>query len=331
MRVLVTGATGFVGGHTAAALVRAGHRPRLLVRDRERAAPIRDELGLTDDDLVVGEMTDPAALRDALDGCDGLVHAAAWTVLKGGEQLVTTNRRGAQVVLRSAVQAGVKRIVHVSSVAALLPTHQKVLGPDAPLADPTSAYGRSKVAADRVARELQARGAPIVITYPSMVSGPAIAGAIGESGRGVLDQIRSRIAPRAGRSWMIDGRDLGDVHAAIIGSTAQVSERYVVAGNHVTMPQMTQLLRRNGINLWVIPGPGQMWRNLGLFSDVVSAIGRFHISFGYEPMAMVTRMPELDSSLAVRELGAHFRDPATTIADTLASFRALGLLPPVGS
>jgi dihydroflavonol-4-reductase len=79
MRVLVTGGTGFVGRHTVAALVGHGHRVRLLVRAPERIAPALDPLGITQVEVVVGDVTNPAAVQQAMGGCDAVVHAASCT------------------------------------------------------------------------------------------------------------------------------------------------------------------------------------------------------------------------------------------------------------
>src|SRR5262245_63761999 len=82
MKVLVTGGTGFTGSHTARALLAAGHRVRLLVRDAEKLRRVYDPLGIAISDFVVGDMTDAGAVEKALAGCDGVVHSAALVDLR---------------------------------------------------------------------------------------------------------------------------------------------------------------------------------------------------------------------------------------------------------
>ena len=78
MRVLVTGGTGFVGSHTVAALIAAGHEVRLLVRSPDRIAPALRPLGVTERlDHLVGDVTDPSSVARALEDCDAVVHAAS--------------------------------------------------------------------------------------------------------------------------------------------------------------------------------------------------------------------------------------------------------------
>jgi nucleoside-diphosphate-sugar epimerase len=86
MRVLVTGGTGYIGSHTVAALVEGGHEVRLLVRDPRRVSAALTPLGLqaADLDTMVGDVTDPAAVDQAVRGCEAVVHAGSvypWTAV----------------------------------------------------------------------------------------------------------------------------------------------------------------------------------------------------------------------------------------------------------
>ncbi|MGH2947638.1 MAG: NAD-dependent epimerase/dehydratase family protein, partial [Solirubrobacteraceae bacterium] len=174
MRVLVTGGTGFVGSHSVKALVDAGHEVRLLVRSPERIAPALAPHGIDAPDHVVGDVTDPDAVGRALDGCDAVIHAANIYKLdsRAAQEMLHVNPRGTELVLRGAHERGLDPIVHVSTLVALLPARERVLTPDAPLGSPPGAYARSKVEAERIARELQDAGAPVVIVSPGGVLGP---------------------------------------------------------------------------------------------------------------------------------------------------------------
>jgi dihydroflavonol-4-reductase len=125
MRVLVTGGTGFVGSHTVAALVEGGHEVRLLVRGRQRVAAALAPLGLQPPDLdtIVGDVTDPAAVDQAVRGCQAVVHAASVYSLDSRDagRIRQINVRGTDVVLGTAHRAGLDPIVYVSSIVALLP------------------------------------------------------------------------------------------------------------------------------------------------------------------------------------------------------------------
>jgi dihydroflavonol-4-reductase len=125
MRVLVTGGTGFVGSHTVAALVEGGHEVRLLVRARQRVAAALGPLGLQPADLetMVGDVTDAAAVDQAVRGCQAVVHAGSVYSFDSRDagRIRQVNVRGTDLVLGVAHRAGLDPIVYVSSIVTLLP------------------------------------------------------------------------------------------------------------------------------------------------------------------------------------------------------------------
>jgi dihydroflavonol-4-reductase len=176
MRVLVTGGTGYLGSHTVAALVERGHQVRLLVRAPQRVAPAVAPLGLQAGDLeaVVGDVTDPAAVQQAVAGCQAVVHAASVYSLdrRDAGRVRQVNAPGTELVLGAAQRAGLDPIIYVSSTVALLPPSGQPLTPNSRVGQPPGPYLGSKAQAERVARRYQQAGAPVVTTYPGFVLGP---------------------------------------------------------------------------------------------------------------------------------------------------------------
>ncbi len=170
MKVLVTGVTGFLGGCVATRLAEAGHQVRGFVRDTSRWAdrPARAE-------AVVGDVLDAGALRRATSGCDAVVHCAAmvkaWA--KDKAEFDRVNVGGLRHVL-DAARAENARVFYTSSFIALGPTDGATFDEDTPRAAdrPHNDYERTKLAADRVARDAAADGFPIVRLYPGVVYGP---------------------------------------------------------------------------------------------------------------------------------------------------------------
>jgi dihydroflavonol-4-reductase len=125
MRILVTGGTGFVGSHTVAALLGQGHDLRLLVRDPRRVTDALTPLGLqaADLDTMAGDVTDPAAVEQAVRDCEAVVHAGSVFSFDSRDagRIRQVNVRGTELVLGTAHRAGLDPIVYVSSVVALLP------------------------------------------------------------------------------------------------------------------------------------------------------------------------------------------------------------------
>lgn len=121
VKVLVTGGTGFVGSHAVRALVRSGHHVRLLARRPEQVPVSLAPHAVMADDVVAGDVTDPRCVAAALEGCDAVVHAAAVYSLdpRRRDEVLRTNELATELVLGSAVEAGVDPVVHVSSTVAL--------------------------------------------------------------------------------------------------------------------------------------------------------------------------------------------------------------------
>ena len=101
MKVLVTGGTGFVGSHSVKAIVDAGHDVRLLVRAPARVAPALEPLGVGGVDHLAGDATDAESVRRAMDGCNGVLHAAAVFSYdaRDAREMQRVNARATEVVL----------------------------------------------------------------------------------------------------------------------------------------------------------------------------------------------------------------------------------------
>src|SRR4051812_31216957 len=162
---MVTGGTGFVGGHSVRTLLDAGHTVRLLVRDGARITSNLGPLGVHVDDVVQGDMTDAGAVAEALDGCDAVLHCAAVVSLerRRAAEVVDTNPAGARTVIGAAAERNLDPIVYCSSVAALFRPGAPRLHGDLEPAKARNAYGRSKSRAEEVVRAFQADGVPVAI------------------------------------------------------------------------------------------------------------------------------------------------------------------------
>lgn len=177
MKVLVTGGTGFLGSHTVARLVAAGHETRVLARSRDRVAPALHlhDLDPASVEVAVGDITDADSVREAVQGCDAVVHAAAVYSYdpRDADAMRTGNAAGARTVLTAALDAGAQRVVHVSSTVALCRMEKDARIPiTAPIGDLEGVYARSKQDSDRVVRDMQAAGAPVVRMHPAGILGP---------------------------------------------------------------------------------------------------------------------------------------------------------------
>ena len=170
MRVLVTGATGFTGGHLARLLAGRGHQVRALVRDMARAEP----LAVGGVELAPGDLREPDSIAVALEGISVVYNMAALYREAGlpDDTYFDVNARAVARLVGAAAKAGVRRVVHCSTVGVHGDVGQAVADEDAPLA-PGDVYQRSKVEGERLAREAaHAHGIEVVIARPTGIYGP---------------------------------------------------------------------------------------------------------------------------------------------------------------
>ncbi len=326
MRVLVTGGTGFVGGWTAKAVADAGHSIRFLVRSPARLETSVAKLGVDVSDFAVADISDRDAVRDALSGCDAIVHSAALVATDPREtsRMLSTNMAGAQNVLGQAVELGMDPIVHVSSFTALFHPDLETLTADLPVVGGTDGYGQSKAQVEIYARGLQDAGAPVNITYPGMVLGPPVGDQFGEAGEGVKAALWMHVIPGRGAAWLIvDVRDLAALHAALLEPGCG-PRRYTAGGHRVPVPELAKMIGEvASTTMLAVPVPDTALRVAGSVLDQAGPFLPFDTPFTAAGMQYYTQMPESDDSPSERELGITYRDPRATVADTVAALRGL--------
>ena len=170
MRILVTGATGFTGGHLARGLKARGRDVVALVRDETRAGSLKGD-GIV---LASGDIRDASAVERAAERVEVIYHIAAIYRQAGlrEDEYRAVNARAVGTVIEAASRAGVKRVVHCSTVGVHGDVEHPPANEDAPL-KPGDIYQVTKLEGERVAREAGARtGVEVVIARPTGIYGP---------------------------------------------------------------------------------------------------------------------------------------------------------------
>lgn len=326
MRVLVTGGTGFVGSHVARRLQADGHAVRLLVRSADKARAGYEKLGEPVPALCAGDITDVASVREALSGCEAVVHAAAGTPIGSTrEQLFEVNVGGTRNLVGSAVEQGIERIVCVSSITAIFNEDGAKVTPEAPPAPSKLPYGQSKVEAERFLRGLQARGESIAIVYPGGVVGPDDP-SLSDSMRALQHRIEHgfRIFGDGGMQ-QVDVRDL----ATFICSLAVEggSGRFLVPGVYLKWTELADIVEQvSGADLERIPAKGWKLRLLGRAVDVVRRFRPVDSPISAETMRYATLWPRIENTTELAARGITLRDPRQTFGDSIAWMVAEGHL-----
>jgi nucleoside-diphosphate-sugar epimerase len=170
MRVLVTGATGFTGGHLARSLANSGHEVAALVRDVNRAGALQ-KAGIS---VVAGDVRERAAVERAAAGAEVIYHIAAIYRQAGlrDAEYRAVNAEAVGTVIEAAGSAGVRRVVHCSTVGVHGDVEHPPANEDAPL-KPGDIYQLSKLEGEHTAREAAGRaGVQVVIARPTGIYGP---------------------------------------------------------------------------------------------------------------------------------------------------------------
>jgi dihydroflavonol-4-reductase len=235
MKVLLTGATGFLGTAIARELVAHGHGVRALVRPSTDPSHLPPQV-----EVARGDVLDLASVRGALAGCDAVVHAAG--IPRMGVDARTTmevNARGAEIVLGEATRAGVGRAVLTSSTSVAGGTRTPVLLEEASPGNAEALgipYFVSKLRAERTALDLARRGLPLVVVRPSFVLGP---GDTRGSSASILPSLVRRRIPAyvEGGSSFCDVRDVAAGHAAAL-ERGRPGEVYILGGHNLRMSEL---------------------------------------------------------------------------------------------
>ena len=297
--VLVTGGSGYLGGWCIVSLLDAGYSVRTTVRDLARESEVREGVASATEpdgrlEVVTADLTKDDGWAEAVAGCEYVLHVASplpATQPKDPNELIVPARDGTLRVLRASLDAGVKRVVMTSSVAAIRGTARRGDGPltEDDWSDPNDSnltpYTRSKTAAEQAAwalvRERDATDR-LAAVNPGAIIGPLLNDDPSYSLQ-AIDRMLGGMpgVPKLGFSF-VDVRDVADLHRLAMTAPEAGGERFIAVERFLWMAEVGAVLReRLGERASKVPTrtvPNIVVRGMSLFDgslrSIVSDLGQ---------------------------------------------------------
>ena len=320
----VTGATGHIGEALVRQLLEESGEVRAIIRKSPGALPEQAK-------RVSGDLRDPKSLTEAFRGCEEVYNLAAIISLAGDPdgQVWKTNVEGARNVAQAAAQAGVKRLVHCSSIQAFVgPGRGGVLDESAPraIAKKYPVYDRSKAAAEEAVLEIGAdNDLEVVIINPTSVIGP-FDFRPSRAGQLLLDLYHRKIPmlPAGGVDW-VDVRDVaqGAILAARKGSP---NMNYLIGGHWHSILELAKIATDRMSRFNPIPCPTWLVRGAVPFVSGWSKLRGTTPVLNHEALDVLGQSPKVDTTRAKEKLGYTARPLAQTIEDSYRFFADQGLV-----
>ncbi len=326
MKSLVTGATGFLGSAVMRRLLEAGHEVRLLVRSNSDRRNI-ENLPV---EITEGDLRDQHSLKKAVEGCDYLFHVAAdyrlW--VPDPQTMYDINVHGTKALIIAAANAGLKRIVYTSSVAALGLTAN---GTPADEETPVSLeqikghYKRSKYIAEQMVMELtHQHQLSLVIVNPSTPIGPRDIRPT-PTGRIVLDTLRNRMP-----AYVNTGLNIAHVddiaHGHLLAcQKGKTGERYILGGDNLSLLEVLETLddiiglHKKRINLST-----NLMLPVAWCMEKIAAVTHKEPRATLDSIRMAKKMMFFTSEKAMKTLGYTFRPARYALEDAVKWYQNNG-------
>jgi dihydroflavonol-4-reductase len=243
MRALVTGGTGFLGGHVVAALAAAGADVRAFAHRPPPTGALPDGV-----DFLQGDILDPDAVRRAVEGCDAIFHLAAlYSYARSDVPLMeAVNVRGTAALLDAAARGQPRRVVHTSSCATCGPVRgrpatERDVPPPRELAVP---YKRTKLHGERLALEAARHGPEVIVVNPTVPVGPGDHRPT-PTGKMVADVAHGRARGYLARSVLnvVAAEDVARGHIAAF-DRGRPGERYLLGGENMAVRDVFAIIAR---------------------------------------------------------------------------------------
>lgn len=341
MKVLITGASGFIGSWVVRSAVEAGHDVRVLVRQKSNLTNLLPYLPASEGgqapaggrviERALGDVLEADAVRRAVDGCEGVIHTAGVAHFNPDDpaHMFRVNVEGVETVLRAARAAGVRRAVVTSSVAAIGGGHEPRIADETTPSNAESLgidYSLSKLRGEQAALRIAQEGLDVRVVRPSVAAGP---GDIYNSSATTFLALARRQMPVyvAGGASFGDVREMAKAHVSALDK-GRAGEIYIVAGNNLTIAELVERIAR----MTGVPAPRRVPYALAypvaaVVEKVAKALGK-HADMSRQLVKASGLYTYASSEKAIRELGYRIPPFDESMRDTFRFFLQAGRLKP---
>ena len=324
MNVFITGATGFIGTHLVKRLSQTEHEMCCLVRKTSNVRAL-EELGVT---LITGDVTDRDSLLEGMKGCDWVLNLAnIYSFWEPNKQAYTdVNVEGTRNVMEAALETGVSKVVHVSSVV----TYGKPA--DCPFTEESpvgpvrfSEYAETKYRGDLIVWELyEKKGLPLVMIYPGGVLGPGDPKA---SGQYIQSLIHRRLPATVFHDVILTWVHVRDVAEAILRAAEKednIGEKYIVCKHQLSFREINEMVSEiSGVPLPKLALPDWLAMvNATLLTGLANLIKKPPMrGMATDQMRTMKEGFKADGSKAERELGITYTPIRVALEEAIASYQ----------
>lgn len=331
MKILVTGASGYIGNRLAHQLAADDHEVVALVRQESA----REHLQHPNIQLSKGDITDGGSIRRAIKGCEAVYHVAAYSRLWAADRNIfySVNVEGTREVLRAAAAAGVAKLVFTSSTSVFGPSlGQPIRENDPRTVSFENDYELSKHLAEEEVQKFVAEGLDAVIVNPSRVFGPGLASP-SNAITGMLQKAVSGkwiLLPKSpqtiGNYAFIDDVVQGHIRAMHRGRTG---ERYILGGENKSYADLLRTVAAKIGRLNVVQVPIGLLKVVLAASLAVKKITGGEAAYGPSSLNRYARDMAFDCSKAVNELQYHITPFEEAIENTIESLKKTTICQPI--
>jgi len=322
MKIFITGGTGFIGRYTTELLSKTNHQLKLLIRKTSNTSYLK-KLNVT---VVEGDLTDKKSLLEGMKDCDSVINIAAlYSLWEPNKKIYSEiNITGTRNVMECALEAGIKKVVHISTAGVYGKPKEEPFTEESPVGPiQYSEYFKTKYEGELIAWDLyEKKGLPLVVIYPVCVLG---AGDTKASGRYIQDLINRKLPATVFKDAIFTFVYIKDVAQAIVNALEKennIGEKYLVGNYRYTWGEINKMISEvSGVPLPKISMPDFLtMTNAYMLTGLANIIKKPPIwGMAIDQMKVMKAGFSVDGSKAERELGIKYTPIRAALKEAINS------------